>query len=155
MTDLFVKLVTDSLNEYAYAADLTGLEYKLDSAIVGMQLAIRGYSHKQPILLEKILQRIANLVISIERFDVLKEKVLFLANNFLDILYQAARTYKNFKLGQPYTHALYHVSLAIEERRWNNDEVTPFNIIFMLGFTNCLLYTLSILKLSIRLQWRI
>jgi len=33
MTDLFVKLVSDSLNEYAYAADLTGLEYKLDPAI--------------------------------------------------------------------------------------------------------------------------
>jgi len=53
---------------------------KIDLALnlshsVGMQLAVRGYSHKQAILLEKILQRIAGLTISIERFEVLKEKV--------------------------------------------------------------------------------
>jgi len=33
MTELFVLLVSDSLNEYAYAAELTGLDYNLESAI--------------------------------------------------------------------------------------------------------------------------
>ena len=40
-----------------------------------VQLAIKGYNHKQPVLLKKILERITNFQVDPKRFSVFKERV--------------------------------------------------------------------------------
>uniref|UniRef100_H2ZE60 Peptidase M16 middle/third domain-containing protein n=1 Tax=Ciona savignyi TaxID=51511 RepID=H2ZE60_CIOSA len=43
----------DALNEYAYAAELAGLDYKFSNSVYGLHLTIKGYNSTQIILLEK------------------------------------------------------------------------------------------------------
>ena len=38
MTHLYVELLKDSLNEYSYAAEISGLEYQIESTLYGLQV---------------------------------------------------------------------------------------------------------------------
>ena len=57
LTSLFSSLVDDALNEFAYSADIAGASYSLGLSSNGLQLALGGFSHKVPELLEAVLQR--------------------------------------------------------------------------------------------------
>ncbi|KAG7269730.1 hypothetical protein CRUP_037614 [Coryphaenoides rupestris] len=57
MAYLYLELLKDSLNEYAYAAELAGLNYDLQNTIYGMFLSVKGYNDKQHILLKKIMEK--------------------------------------------------------------------------------------------------
>lgn len=63
MAYLYLELLKDSLNEYAYAAELAGLSYDLQNTIYGMYLSVKGYNDKQPILLKKIIEKMATFEI--------------------------------------------------------------------------------------------
>lgn len=43
MAYLYLELLKDSLNEYAYAAELAGLNYDLQSTVYGMYVSIQKY----------------------------------------------------------------------------------------------------------------
>ncbi|KAK8768738.1 hypothetical protein V5799_014797, partial [Amblyomma americanum] len=73
MTHMFVRLFTDALNEYTYAAMQAGLSYSLDNTIYGIVLSIRGYNDKQHVLLAKIMDKMTNFVVDQQRFDILRE----------------------------------------------------------------------------------
>jgi len=105
---LFSRLLADSLNEFAYDADLCGLFYTLSATIEGLQLVVRGYNCKQIVLLQKVIERLANFRVDKERFELIKETV--------------TREYKNFQMEQPFTRALYNINLCIENLRWSNEE---------------------------------
>ena len=87
-TVLLCHLVKDSLNEYAYDAEISGLAYALNANSVGIDVAVHGYNDKLPVLLEKVLTSLRDIKISPERFGVIKEKL--------------GRTYKNWDFMQPY-----------------------------------------------------
>ncbi|KAL6438860.1 hypothetical protein ACFW04_003738 [Cataglyphis niger] len=106
---MFVQLFRDSLNEYAYAADLAGLQWELSNSKYGITLAIGGYDDKQRVLLEKIMDRMINFKIDSKRFDILKESYI--------------RNLKNFVAEQPYQHAVYYLAVLLAEQVWVKDEL--------------------------------
>jgi len=108
LSALFVRVLEDSLVEYAYDAETAGLSYKMEAAETGIELRVRGYNHKLSILLEKILQRMANLEINEERFVLLREQI--------------HRRFRNFALEQPYRHALAADKLCLETGSWSQDD---------------------------------
>ncbi|CAL1267103.1 unnamed protein product [Larinioides sclopetarius] len=109
MTHLIVQLVKDALNEYAYAAELAGLSYVLGNTKLGIFLSIKGYSSKQHILLQKIMDKLTTIQICKKRFDILKEGL--------------RKCLSNFRAEQPHRHAFYYTSMLLSERIWTNDEL--------------------------------
>ncbi|KAG8226944.1 hypothetical protein J437_LFUL004662 [Ladona fulva] len=109
MMHMFVRLFKDALNEYAYAAELAGLKWELSNTKYGMILGIVGYSSKQHILLEKIIERMTNFQIDPKRFAILKENYI--------------RSLKNFEAEQPYQHAVYYLAVLLVEQAWTKVEL--------------------------------
>ncbi|XP_039282845.1 insulin-degrading enzyme isoform X2 [Nilaparvata lugens] len=109
MTSMFVVLLKDALNEYAYSADLAGLKWDLTSTKYGLELVIGGYNHKQHVLLEKVIDKMTNFTIDPKRFEILKE-------NFI-------RSLKNFEAEQPYQHAVYYLTVLLSEHAWTVDQL--------------------------------
>ncbi|XP_071947721.1 insulin-degrading enzyme-like [Antedon mediterranea] len=110
LTRLFTVLVKDALNEYAYSAEIAGIGYSLDSTFYGLYLNISGYNDKQDILLKKVLEKLTNLQIDVNRFEVLKEMY--------------SRMLKNFSAEQPHQHAVYYTTVLMSELAWTKDELS-------------------------------
>lgn len=108
MTALYARLLEDSLNEFAYPADLAGLSYSIYPTSTGIYVALGGYNHKLSVLTAAIVRRMHDLDVLDERFDVVRE--------------QLSRSYKNFAMEQPYQHAMYDETLSIEMNIWHNFE---------------------------------
>uniref|UniRef100_A0A3B5LE54 Insulin-degrading enzyme n=1 Tax=Xiphophorus couchianus TaxID=32473 RepID=A0A3B5LE54_9TELE len=109
MAYLYLELLKDSLNEYAYAAELAGLNYDLQNTIYGMYLSVKGYNDKQHILLKKIVEKMATFEIDEKRFDIIKEAYM--------------RSLNNFRAEQPHQHAMYYLRLLMTEVGWTKDEL--------------------------------
>uniref|UniRef100_A0A131YUM3 Insulin-degrading enzyme n=1 Tax=Rhipicephalus appendiculatus TaxID=34631 RepID=A0A131YUM3_RHIAP len=109
MTHMFVRLFTDALNEYTYAAMQAGLSYSLDNTIYGIVLSIRGYNDKQHVLLSKIMDKLTNFVVDQQRFDILKESYI--------------RGLKNFSAEQPHQHAVYYTYMLLAQKVWSHGEM--------------------------------
>ncbi|MGH0158734.1 UNVERIFIED_CONTAM: hypothetical protein FKN15_052350 [Acipenser sinensis] len=109
MAYLYLELLKDSLNEYAYAAELAGLSYDLQNTIYGMYLSVKGYNDKQHILLKKIVEKMATFEIDERRFDIIKEAYM--------------RSLNNFRAEQPHQHAMYYLRLLMTEVAWTKDEL--------------------------------
>uniref|UniRef100_A0A671RB78 Insulin-degrading enzyme n=1 Tax=Sinocyclocheilus anshuiensis TaxID=1608454 RepID=A0A671RB78_9TELE len=109
MAYLYLELLKDSLNEYAYAAELAGLGYDLQNTVYGMYLSVKGYNDKQHILLKKIIEKMASFEINEKRFDIIKEAYM--------------RSLNNFRAEQPHQHAMYYLRLLMTEVAWTKDEL--------------------------------
>ncbi|KAM3913652.1 insulin-degrading enzyme isoform 1-T1 [Leptodactylus fuscus] len=109
MAYLYLELLKDSLSEYAYAAELAGLNYDLQSTVYGMYLAVKGYNDKQPILLKKIIEKMATFEIDEKRFNIIKEAYM--------------RSLNNFRAEQPHQHAMYYLRVLMTEVAWTKDEL--------------------------------
>uniref|UniRef100_A0A3P9HT61 Insulin-degrading enzyme n=1 Tax=Oryzias latipes TaxID=8090 RepID=A0A3P9HT61_ORYLA len=109
MAYLYLELLKDSLNEYAYAAELAGLNYDLQNTVYGMYLSVKGYNDKQHILLKKIVEKMASFEINERRFDIIKEAYM--------------RSLNNFRAEQPHQHAMYYLRLLMTEVAWTKDEL--------------------------------
>ncbi|KAM4032052.1 insulin-degrading enzyme isoform 1-T1 [Anomaloglossus baeobatrachus] len=109
MAYLYLELLKDSLNEYAYAAELAGLNYDLQNTIYGMYLSVKGYNDKQHILLRKIIEKMATFEIDEKRFEIIKEAYM--------------RSLNNFRAEQPHQHAMYYLRLLMTEVAWTKDEL--------------------------------
>ena len=98
LTSLFSSLVEDSLNEFAYAADIAGASYSLGLGSNGLQLALGGFSHKVPELLEAVLQR------AIVPFTCGGSHATgqFKEDRFLKLQERKSRAYRNTAKEQPY-----------------------------------------------------
>lgn len=72
-------------------------------------MSISGYSHKQQILLEKILDQMFKFDFDVKRFEIIKEQLL--------------RSLMNFKVEQPYQHAVYYLALILTEHAWTKQEL--------------------------------
>lgn len=86
---LYERLVTDSLNEFTYPAQLAGLGYQLDVTPAGFRLGVRGFDDKQLILLDAVMDRFVSLEIDPERFALFQREL--------------ARDWRNFRNERPYT----------------------------------------------------
>lgn len=85
---LFCHLVKDSLIEYSYDAEISGLAYHVSADSTGLYIGVHGYNDKMAVLLEKVLKRVKELEIKSERFEIQKERL--------------SRNYRNWDFQQPY-----------------------------------------------------
>ncbi|KAI0220840.1 Insulin-degrading enzyme [Lamellibrachia satsuma] len=109
LTYMFVNLLKDGLTEYTYDAELAGLMYDLHSTIYGLTMSIRGYSHKQHILLQKIMDKMTMNEIDAQRFNIIKENYI--------------RSMNNFRAEQPHQHAVYYTTVIVSEQLWTKEEL--------------------------------
>jgi insulysin len=103
-TDLFVDLLVDYLNAYAFDAQIAGLYYSIYLTSAGFQVSLGGYNDKMRVLLNAILKQIANFEVKPNRFSALKETTV--------------KDYQNFNFRQPHSQASFYVSLILEDKKW-------------------------------------
>uniref|UniRef100_A0A0D9V6G7 Peptidase M16 N-terminal domain-containing protein n=1 Tax=Leersia perrieri TaxID=77586 RepID=A0A0D9V6G7_9ORYZ len=103
-TSLFVDLLADYLNAYAYDAQIAGLFYSIYRTSAGFQVSVGGYNDKMRILLDAIMKQISNFEVKPNRFYALKET---------DV-----KDYQNFNFSQPHSQASYYLSLILEDKKW-------------------------------------
>ncbi|KAL5708137.1 insulysin [Ranunculus cassubicifolius] len=104
LTDIFTRLLMDYLNEYAYDAQVAGLLYAIEHSDTGFQVTVVGYNHKMRILVDTVLEKIADFKVKPDRFYVIKETVI--------------KEYRNLKFQQPYHQAMNYCSLILEDHSW-------------------------------------
>nr|XP_022903817.1 insulin-degrading enzyme [Onthophagus taurus] len=109
LTHMFVQLFKDSLNQYAYAAELAGLKYELSNTKYGLILVLSGFNDKQSVFLDKVMEKLTSFKIDPKRFEIFKE-------NYIRML-------KNFAAEQPYQHAVYYLAVLLTEHSWTKQEL--------------------------------
>lgn len=93
---LYTELVRDALEEYAYDADLAGLQYTVSLGSRGLILDISGYNDKLPVLLQQVATTMRDLDIKQDRFEVLKERLMRAYSNWqLNSAYQQVGDFLN------------------------------------------------------------
>ncbi|MBL4830833.1 MAG: insulinase family protein [Aliivibrio sp.] len=80
-TRLCVEMLMDSLSQETYQAEVAGMNYNIYAHQGGVTLAISGFSQKQPLLLDLILNKFSERKFSQKRFDVIKTLLLRNWNN--------------------------------------------------------------------------
>jgi len=108
LSRLYVELVKDALNEYAYDAEVAGLLYNIDSQLDGIDIVVSGYSDKLADLLDAVLKTMTTLRVNQQRFEAIFDNV--------------RRNYENFDLEEPYQHAVYYSTYLATERMWTQHE---------------------------------
>ncbi|KAF9075695.1 Metalloenzyme, LuxS/M16 peptidase-like protein [Rhodocollybia butyracea] len=108
LTRLFTELVSDSLTEFAYNAELAGLGYACVSHSNGLYVSLRGYNDKMSALVQHVLDKIKNLEILSDRLNVIIE--------------QSKQSWENFFLGQPYQLSDYYGQYMMTKVQWTIDE---------------------------------
>jgi len=88
---LYTALLNDSLNEFGYPAKQAGLNYNVWSTSAGMGFGVSGYDEKGMSLLETINDRIRNLIIDEDAFNLHKARLI--------------RNWNNAKFNRPYSQA--------------------------------------------------
>ena len=88
---LYAMIVKDALNSMSYPAYLAGLTYDIETVSQGFKVLLQGYSEKQLVLLEEVLNKLVSTKIDRKRFVTLKDELLKeLANKAFDKPYQQA-----------------------------------------------------------------
>ena len=105
---LICHLVKDSLTEFSYDAEISGLGYSLNATVLGLDLSVQGYNDKLSVLLQKVLVSLRDLKIKPERFKIIKER--------------QSRTYKNWNFQQPYYQVGDFNRWLLGARAWMNHQ---------------------------------
>ncbi|QDZ23491.1 insulinase-like metalloprotease [Chloropicon primus] len=100
---LSTKVLEDMLVETTYLADVAGLTTFVYSCQDRLEIRIEGFSHKLPVLLEKILDGMANFTPTAERFEACKETL--------------KRALKN-SIAKPARHATYLRLISLVMESW-------------------------------------
>ncbi|RLN96429.1 hypothetical protein BBJ28_00002960 [Nothophytophthora sp. Chile5] len=82
-TQLYVKLIRDALNEYAYHANVAELMYSLHVKESGLELLFGGFNDKLHLLVEVVVAAVFATEIRDARFEVMKEELLRESKNSL------------------------------------------------------------------------
>lgn len=73
---LFAALINDRLNEFAYPAKLAGIDHSITAYPRGYDITIFGYSSRQGLLINKIMESMRITRFKEERFALVKENLL-------------------------------------------------------------------------------
>jgi insulysin len=109
LTHMFVWLLEDHLKEHFYVAELAGIECRISVTTSGIRIHIEGFSQKQPIFLETILQEIF-------RFKVTQRRYESTYDSYWGDL-------KSVKDGRPQHIAIYYLGVVLTEQMWTNEEL--------------------------------
>eukprot|EP00002_Diphylleia_rotans_P025102 TRINITY_DN4963_c0_g4_i10.p1 TRINITY_DN4963_c0_g4~~TRINITY_DN4963_c0_g4_i10.p1 ORF type:complete len:965 (-),score=237.06 TRINITY_DN4963_c0_g4_i10:2105-4999(-) len=109
LTNLFMDLLVDAVNELTYFAELAGLAYNFGRTIMGMELTVSGFNDNIAKLLHILIEKASTLHVTEERFILYKE--------------QAIREYANFAKSQPYNVARHNEAHMLFTVKWHNDDL--------------------------------
>lgn len=113
MADLFVKSITETLNQLSYTAKLGGLNYEVNLEPNGISVILDGYNENALILFEKILEALKNEQMTKEDFALYKDILL--------------RKYLNFNLEMPIMQALEYFRQIIY-KQYTSEKQKAFSI---------------------------
>jgi insulysin len=89
---LYVGLLNDAVNEFAYPAQLAGLNFSLYRHARGISLKVSGYNDKQLVLLQQIVQAIDGADLDSDRFANIRDDLV--------------RNLENAKTRRPFAQAI-------------------------------------------------
>lgn len=75
-TELYVKLVRDALNEYAYHANVAEIMYSLRVKESGLELIFGGFNDKLSLLVNVVVSALFKTQINPSRFEIVKQEML-------------------------------------------------------------------------------
>nr|CCA19734.1 insulindegradinglike enzyme putative [Albugo laibachii Nc14] len=112
LSGLLTRYIKDSLNEYAYNAELAGMHYSISSSIQAIEVRVSGFSQKAHLLLDKIMGQIAAMTqpAATFKYDIAM---------FERVKDCCSRSFRNFWSEEPYQHAVYAAHLLTEPMRWS------------------------------------
>uniref|UniRef100_A0A4W4GHI1 Nardilysin a (N-arginine dibasic convertase) n=1 Tax=Electrophorus electricus TaxID=8005 RepID=A0A4W4GHI1_ELEEL len=93
--DIFVNILAHNLAEPAYDADVAQLEYKLMPGDHGLVVRLKGFNHKLPLLLELIVDYLADFTTTPDVFSMFTEQ---LKKTYFNILIKPERLGKDVRL---------------------------------------------------------
>lgn len=105
---MYTDLVYDALEDYAYDAELAGLEYSVSSHLMGLEISVSGYNDKLAVLLEKVLTTMRDLEVKQDRFEIIKERL--------------TRGLKNWDFQQPYNQVGDYMRWLSSEKGYINEQ---------------------------------
>ncbi|MFQ6023797.1 MAG: insulinase family protein [Acidiferrobacterales bacterium] len=108
LTQLYVRLVNDQLNEFSYPAYLAGLTYELYRHLRGFSVRISGFSDKQELLLSRIVEALAHPTIRSDRFTIVKDEL--------------SQTLRNARREPPHTQTVSEVPKLLLRPHWTEDQ---------------------------------
>lgn len=73
---LYTALLTDHVNEFAYPAQLAGMSFSFRKHAQGISLRLSGYTDKQSLLLDQLLEAIESPDFSRERFEDIRSDMI-------------------------------------------------------------------------------
>ncbi|XP_009119011.1 nardilysin-like isoform X2 [Brassica rapa] len=107
LTELFINLLKDELNEIIYQASIAKLETSLSMYGDKLELKVYGFNEKIPALLSKILAIAKSFMPSLDRFKVIKENM--------------ERGFRNSNM-KPLNHSTYLRLQLLCKRIYDSDE---------------------------------
>ncbi|KAL6998784.1 nardilysin [Sarracenia purpurea var. burkii] len=107
LTELFIHLLKDELNEIIYQASVAKLETSVSLFSDKLELKVYGFNHKLPVLLAKVLAIAKSFMPTDDRFKVIKEDM--------------ERTLRNTNM-KPLNHSSYLRLQVLCQSFWDADE---------------------------------
>ncbi|KAI0690596.1 insulin-degrading enzyme [Cytidiella melzeri] len=104
LTRVYANLVSDSLTEFAYDAELASLNYGFVATDLGLNITLTGYNDKLPVFAKTVFERAKSLVVTEERLRVIKASLI--------------REWGNFFMDQPSNLADSFMMDLLSEKRW-------------------------------------
>ncbi|KAL5582861.1 hypothetical protein UlMin_015303 [Ulmus minor] len=111
LTELFIHLLKDELNELVYQASVAKLETSVSIYSDKLELKVYGFNHKLPVLLSKLLAVAKSFLPTDDRFKVIKEDM--------------KRTLKNTNM-KPLSHSSYLRLQVLCQSFYDADEKLRF-----------------------------
>eukprot|EP01028_Stygiella_incarcerata_P014040 TRINITY_DN891_c0_g1_i1.p1 TRINITY_DN891_c0_g1~~TRINITY_DN891_c0_g1_i1.p1 ORF type:complete len:1036 (+),score=270.16 TRINITY_DN891_c0_g1_i1:119-3226(+) len=102
-------MITEQLNKFAYAASLVDCSFDISVSMDGFVLSAGGFSHKLPVLWDKVIEGIRSPELIEERFERVKEAKL--------------RHVKNSLLSTPYLYALDLLDILVRKKSYHPREM--------------------------------
>eukprot|EP00158_Paraphelidium_tribonemae_P009916 Partr_v1_DN29000_c0_g1_i1_m25164 putative insulin-degrading enzyme len=108
LTKLYVDLVTDSLSEYAYMAEMADLHYSIEVHPDGISATVYGFTDKIFVLVHHVLEKLRKMKCDENRYNVRKEKL--------------RHQYENAAKDAAHSQAAYYMSFFVQEKLFMSEE---------------------------------
>ncbi|WP_390617862.1 insulinase family protein [Maricurvus nonylphenolicus] len=108
LSELYVAMVKDALNEFSYPASLAGLRFSLSSNSRGLDMYISGYNDRQGLLLSRISEALGDTRFDRGRFKNIKDELL--------------RDMQNSSKQSPYMQSLGDLPVVLYSPLWTDTE---------------------------------
>ncbi|MDP6374843.1 MAG: insulinase family protein [Pseudomonadales bacterium] len=102
---LYARIVSDELNTFAYPAYLAGLHFSITPTMQGFEIRTSGYTDKQMVLLDAVIEAFATSEIDAVRFERFQHELV--------------RNWRNFLNERPYTQAYDRLAQLVLQPRWS------------------------------------